>query len=437
MDKKDWYEASDQIKKIVQDAVESKDFAHLSNTIADVVEQAVDGLQDVLDDERIRDMIEQAGNACKRAGSTNSEAAERIRQRMKEKKKAEKKAQKHTQNHTQNNMKHSEPKPVKVQVKVPGEISGRIMKWYGFGMGSMLGIACGIVGITALSTGFRMTLPFAILGFLFGAHMGIGIGGNGRLQMAKRFRRYREILGERTHCLIEELADSVGKNARFVRKDLRRMIGGGYFKEGYIDQKGTMLITDRQTYQHYLTAQTEYEKREMEKGREERRKEQEREQEKEPMQNSGKQLSSEHRELLAEGARYIQHVHECNDLIPGDEMSAKLDRLEMVITRIFREAEKDPEIIPELKKMMSYYLPTTRKLLDAYCELDAQPIQGPNVENTKKEIEAALDTINTAFGNLLDSLFEETAWDISTDISVLNTMLAQEGLTGTAFDKKN
>ena len=59
------------------------------------------------------------------------------------------------------------------------------------------------------------------------------------------------------------------------------------------------------------------------------------------------------------------------------------------------------------------------------------------MENTKKEIEAALDTINTAFGNLLDSLFEETAWDISTDISVLNTMLAQEGLTGTAFDKKN
>ena len=59
------------------------------------------------------------------------------------------------------------------------------------------------------------------------------------------------------------------------------------------------------------------------------------------------------------------------------------------------------------------------------------------MENTKKEIVAALDTVNTAFEKLLDSLFAETAWDISSDISVLNTMLAQEGLTGTAFDKMN
>ena len=44
-----------------------------------------------------------------------------------------------------------------------------------------------------------------------------------------------------------------------------------------------------------------------------------------------------------------------------------------------------------------------------------------------------MDTLNTAFGNLLDSLFQETAWDISSDISVLETMLAQEGLTGHRF----
>lgn len=418
MDKKDWYEAGDQIKKIVQEAVESKDFEQLSSTISDAVQQAVDGLQDVWNDDRIREMFRQAGSAQRRTGGANSEAAERIRQRMKEKKEA---------------AKRPEPKPVKVQLRVPGEISGRVMKWYGLGIGSMLGLSLGIVGITAMATGLNLTLPFAVLGLLFGTHMGIGIGGNGRLQMAKRFRRYREVLGERTHCLIEELADAVGKNSRFVQRDLRRMIGGGYFKEGYIDQKGTMLITDRQTYQHYLTAQTEYAKREIEKNREVRRNEQEKAQAK----DQAAQLSPEHRELLAEGERYIQHVHDCNDRIPGEEMSAKLDRLEMVITRIFREAEKDPEVIPELKKMMSYYLPTTRKLLDAYCELDAQPIQGANVENTKKEIETALDTINTAFENLLDSLFAETAWDISSDISVLNTMLAQEGLTGTAFDKRN
>ena len=39
-----------------------------------------------------------------------------------------------------------------------------------------------------------------------------------------------------------------------------------------------------------------------------------------------------------------------------------------------------------------------------------------------------LDTLNQAFEKLLDSVFQDTAWDVSSDISVLHTLLAQEGL---------
>ena len=46
----------------------------------------------------------------------------------------------------------------------------------------------------------------------------------------------------------------------------------------------------------------------------------------------------------------------------------------------------------------------------------------------RHEIEATLDTLNVAFEKILDSLFQDTAWDVSSDISVLNTVLAQEGL---------
>lgn len=57
------------------------------------------------------------------------------------------------------------------------------------------------------------------------------------------------------------------------------------------------------------------------------------------------------------------------------------------------------------------------KLLKAYEELDGQPSQGENIVNSKKEIEDTLDTIDQAFEKLLDSFFEEAAWDISSDIS--------------------
>jgi hypothetical protein len=80
--------------------------------------------------------------------------------------------------------------------------------------------------------------------------------------------------------------------------------------------------------------------------------------------------------------------------------------------------------------MMKYYLPTTQKLVDTYATLDSQNISGANVENAKREIERSLDTINSAFERFLDQFFKDTAWDVSSDISVMGTMMAQDGLTG-------
>ena len=74
--------------------------------------------------------------------------------------------------------------------------------------------------------------------------------------------------------------------------------------------------------------------------------------------------------------------------------------------------------------------------MEAYRDLDAQPVEGENIKKTKQEIEDTLDTINEAFEKLLDSFFEDKAWDISSDINVMKTMLKQEGLTGRDFAKE-
>lgn len=432
MDRNDWCETGDQIKKMVQDAVDSKDFTELGNAISDAVNQTVNGLQSVLNEtlnaangrDWDRDARQGSNGRYQDVGhrgadwyqKTNREAAERIRRNMQQK-------QKNTEASKVSYRK------TKRRLKVPGEISGQILKWTGYSLSGMFGLSLALVGVVGVTTGFSMSVPLGILAVLFGASFSMAAGGRSRLGLARRFRRYHEVLGERTYCLVEELASAIGENCRYVQKDLKKMIRRGYFKEGYLDRKGTLLITDKATYQQYLTTQAEYEHREMMKERQAEPKSQN-EQTQNTQQAEEQGLTPECRELIEEGQRYIRHVHECNDRIPGDEMSAKLDRLELVITRIFRMAEKNPTIVSDLKKMMSYYLPTTQKLLDAYCELDEQPISGQNIETTKKEIEAALDTINAAFEKLLDDLFEEKAWDISSDISVLQTMLAQEGLTG-------
>lgn len=125
----------------------------------------------------------------------------------------------------------------------------------------------------------------------------------------------------------------------------------------------------------------------------------------------------------------------CNDEIPGEEMSEKLDKLELLVTRIFDRVEKEPELAPDMHKMLNYYLPTTQKLLEAYRDLERQNLDLNNISSTKKEIEETVDTINQAFEKFLDELFREKAWDIQSDISVLHTMLKQDGYLKSDFEK--
>ena len=132
--------------------------------------------------------------------------------------------------------------------------------------------------------------------------------------------------------------------------------------------------------------------------------------------------------LSLQGDAFIRKIHECNEAIPGEEISAKISRMEMLVDRIFDRVEENPQSVSDIRKLMEYYLPTTIKLLEAYEQLDRQPVDGENIQTAKREIEATLDTLNTAFEKLLDDLFQDTMWDVSSDISVLNTMLAQEGL---------
>lgn len=114
-------------------------------------------------------------------------------------------------------------------------------------------------------------------------------------------------------------------------------------------------------------------------------------------------------------------------------MSAKLDTMVSLVRRILDRLKEQPDQLPRLRKFNKYYMPTTLKLVKAYEDLDQQPVDGENIRKSKEEIEKTIDTINIAYEKLLDSLFQDSAIDISSDISVLESMLAQEGLTEDKF----
>ena len=123
-------------------------------------------------------------------------------------------------------------------------------------------------------------------------------------------------------------------------------------------------------------------------------------------------LSPEVQKVIEAGDEYVRKIREANDAIPGDEISAKIYRMETLVDRIFDRVEQKPDTVEDIRKLMEYYLPTTIKLLEAYEELDAQPVQGENIISSKQEIEKTMDTLNAAFEKLLDDLVQDTAREL-------------------------
>ena len=253
--------------------------------------------------------------------------------------------------------------------------------------------------------------------------------GTSLLKKIKRYRSYLEVLGEKDYCEISYLAEYLKKPNKFIVKDLEKMIRKGWFRQGHLDSQKTCLIASNKAFEQYHELMQRVEKQKLE----EKASKAEQERKTQEQAKEQKNLSPEVQEIIRTGDEYIKKIHECNDAIPGEEISAKISRMEMLIDRIFDRVEQNPESISDIRRLMEYYLPTTVKLLEAYEQLDSLPVQGENIITSKNEIEKTLDTLNVAFEKLLDSLFQDTAWDVASDISVLNTMLAQEGLTKDDF----
>ena len=134
--------------------------------------------------------------------------------------------------------------------------------------------------------------------------------------------------------------------------------------------------------------------------------------------------------LLAERDRAVSEMRRLNDAIEDPKISAQISLLETTTGKIIDTVAASPAKLPQIRKFMNYYLPTTLKLLNAYDRMDATGASGTNIDGTKGKIGEMLGTICVAFSRQLDALYGEEALDISADITVMEQMLQQEGIGG-------
>lgn len=272
-------------------------------------------------------------------------------------------------------------------------------------------------GMTALAMaiheapyGFRI-LPVAASSILIAVAvlcMIMAVNGLHMFGRAKRFRQYWSLLREKGFCDLSSLAEAVEKRPKYVFRDISRMMNAGLLPGGHFDKEKTCLIMGEDLYRQYLLTQEGIKRRE--------------------------KMTAD--PVIAAGLEAVHQIRAANAALPGAVITEKLNRLEDVTAGIFAYVEQRPAKLQEIRRFMDYYLPTTVKMVKSYQEFEAQA-ETAAIRNAKDEILATLDTISTAFETLLDGLYQDDTLDISTDISVLKTMLAQEGLTGRDFEKRD
>ena len=263
----------------------------------------------------------------------------------------------------------------------------------------VLGVILFLIG--ALTITGELSDIITSLAFILG---GVALFANAFLtdKEQKRFAAYLPIIGKREAMDVEELARKSGVDEKKVLKDLQKMLEQNYFGgDAYLNRELGYLFKSSEADEAW------------------------REQHPIPVDPTPAQVSEGYSGILRD-------IRRANDQIADPVLSAKIDQLENIVGRILRAMEEDPEKAKRMDTFMTYYLPTTQKLLDSYARFEAAGVEGENLRESKQKIASSMDMILQGFSRQLDELYKADAMDVNSDIRVMETMLKRDA--GSASD---
>jgi len=266
--------------------------------------------------------------------------------------------------------------------------------------GGLLLLLIGLVTLSrtldeAVYMGIGYELWPLIRGVFLAAGGGVCLGVRGGMRRrAARFKVYSAAAEGKSSVPLADLASAAGIAPRALRRDLDVMIGKGLLgPTAYIDVGAGTLILDPKAARAP-----------------------------EPSENVPDDGEERYKAIL-------RQIRQLNDDIPDPDVSLQIDRIEELTAKIFRAVSEKPEKLPQIKSFMSYYLPTTLKLLRSYADFEKSGADGENVRQAKEGISGILNTLAEGFSKQLDKLYASDAIDISSDIDVLENMMKRDGLS--------
>ena len=242
---------------------------------------------------------------------------------------------------------------------------------------------------------YMMEELFPMCGFFAGG-VAMLVAGQRMKRRSARIARYLAVMGERGYISVEELCTVTGKSRKKIESDLDYMVEKGLLGTGaYLDSGRGIFFRSADAFADYANA-------------------------------TAKKENVTPKEANEGYAGALRAIRSANDRIADAVLSEKIDHLETVAGKIFREVEEHPEKQQQAATFLNYYLPTTLKLLDSYAKFEEAGIEGENLSRAQERIEETMDALIKGFDKQLDDLYRNEAMDIDSDIRVMENMLRRD-----------
>lgn len=242
---------------------------------------------------------------------------------------------------------------------------------------------------------YMMEDLFPMCGFFAGG-VAMLVAGQRMKHRSARVARYLAVMGERGYISVEELCTVTGKSRKKIESDLDYMVEKGLLGTGaYLDSGRGIFFRSADAFADYANA-------------------------------TAKKENVTPKEANEGYAGALRAIRSANDRIADPVLSEKIDHLETVAGKIFREVEEHPEKQQQAATFLNYYLPTTLKLLDSYAKFEEAGIEGENLSRAQERIEETMDALIKGFDKQLDDLYRNEAMDIDSDIRVMENMLRRD-----------
>ena len=230
-----------------------------------------------------------------------------------------------------------------------------------------------------------------------GGGLGFLWAGLRRQKQVRTFRSYMAMIGNRTTVSISALSSAMGVSPAKVRNTLEDMLDDGFFPLGYLDYGNDRLVLTSDGIPDPPPKEEE-----------------------KPVQEPPQEDPQN---------AVLEEIRAINADIDNPKLNQQIDRIGAITAKVFEYQRSHPQKSNQLHSFLSYYLPTTLKILRAYAQLEDQEVDGENITAAMERIEGMMDKVVDGFEKQLDQLFQGEALDITADVEVLERMLAKDGLS--------